>query len=103
MSQSALQEQINAINKKYGGGAKLASSPQAVEHAEERSIERLLQMRAQFAQEYSLVAAEELKKNGHVPAMLVFGIDENQNLSAARNSLKSSSEVAEDLSRLICS
>jgi len=105
MAEGEIQEQLNLLNKKLGGGAKITRSPAAIDNASDDAIERLLKQCAQFSQEKSLIAASALKKNGHVPAALAFANDENgrENASHKRSDTKSVDALATDLSSLICS
>jgi len=97
MSEGAIQEQLNVLSKKFGGGAKLTASAQAVDSAPEEAIERLLEQCTQFSQERTLIAAESLKTRGHVPASLAF----SRTSSAATD--KEVDEAAVNLAKLICS
>ena len=85
-----MQEQLNALNKQYGGGAKVAANPKSVDTMEPKTLESLLDQRVEYAQEFSLLTIGALKVDGHIPASIVFG-------TPAKD------EQVVDLSRIICS
>ena len=99
MSEGEIQEQLNVLNKKFGGGAKLTRSMEAVENAPNEAIERLLKQCTDFSQERTLVAAQSLKTHGHVPASLAFSSVQGTSTNCDSDVQK----VAMDLAKLVCS
>lgn len=68
-----LRQEINALNKVYGGGAKIAHNPQTLDAIQDDAmLRKVLEQHVHYASEMSLVSAGALKTDGHVPAELAF-------------------------------